>query len=365
LGRGATRLSQPVLILGIETSCDETSAAVVADGRRVLSNLIASQVAVHRPYGGVVPELASRQHLTHIGPIVDAALQQAGAGLENLSAVAVTQGPGLVGSLLVGLSFGKSIAYARGIPLLAVDHLEGHIRAVYLENPEPVPHPAVSLVVSGGHTSLYLMEEEACYRLLARTRDDAAGEAYDKVAKRLGLGYPGGPVLDRLARQGDAQAIPLPVAKISDRSDDFSFSGLKTAVLRAIAERGIEPLAPGADPSTRRDIVDLAAGFQKAVVSALYRTTRRVAQRERALSLLVSGGVAANSLLRSTFRELGSELGIPVRFPSVALSTDNAAMIAAAGYLKYRRREFAGLDLDADVELKLGEGPGRRSRRHL
>jgi N6-L-threonylcarbamoyladenine synthase len=357
-------VSDPVLILGIETSCDETSAAVVADGRRILSNLIASQVAVHHPYGGVVPELASRQHLAHIGPIVDAALRQASVRLEDLSAVAVTQGPGLVGSLLVGLSFGKSLAYARKIPLLAVDHIEGHIRAVYLESPEPIPHPAVSLVVSGGHTSLFLMEQEARYRLLAKTRDDAAGEAYDKVAKRLGLGYPGGPILDRLARQGDPEAIPFPVAKISDRSDDFSFSGLKTAVLRVIAERDIEPLAKGADPSSRGDILDLAAGFQKAVVRALYRTTRRVARREGARAILVSGGVAANSLLRSTFQELGSALGIPAIFPSVALSTDNAAMIAAAGYLKYRRGEFAGLDLDADVELRLGQASGSRSHRH-
>lgn len=353
-----------MLILGIETSCDETSAAVVADGRRILSNVIASQAAVHGPYGGVVPELASRQHLAHIGPIVNEALRQAGARLPELGAVAITQGPGLVGSLLVGISFGKSMAYALKIPLLAVNHLEGHIRAAYLESREAIPHPAVSLVVSGGHTSLYFMEEEGVYRLLGQTRDDAAGEAYDKIAKRLGLGYPGGPVLDRLARLGNSDSIPLPVAKISDASDDFSFSGLKTAVLRALAERGIGPLAPGEDPLGRPDILDLAASFQKAVVRALVEKTRRVASRQRARAILVSGGVAANSLLRASFHMVGRELGIPVVFPSVALSTDNAAMIAAAGYLKYQRAEFSGLDLNADVELKLGAGAGRRSPRH-
>ncbi len=356
-----------MLILGIESSCDETSAAVVEDGRRILANLIASQISVHSRYGGVVPELASRQHLAHIGPIVDAALERAGVGLERIDAVAVTQGPGLVGSLLVGLCFAKSVAYARNIPLLAVDHLEGHIRAAYMERPasEPIPYPAVSLVVSGGHTGLYLMKEEARYELVGKTRDDAAGEAYDKVAKRLGLGYPGGPVIDRLARHGDPKAIPLPIAHISDGSQDFSFSGLKTAVLRAIRERGIEALAAGEDPMDRPEILDLAASFQKAVVDALVTTTKPVCRRFHARAILVSGGVAANSGLRAEFGRLGEKLGVPVVFPSVGLSTDNAAMIAAAGYLKYLRREFSGLDLNAEVELRLGEGPERRSRRHL
>ena len=356
-----------MLILGIESSCDETSSAVVEDGRRILSNLISSQVDVHRPYGGVVPELASRQHLAHIGPVVAGALEEADVDLAAIDAVAVTQGPGLIGSLLVGLCFGKAIAYARGIPLLAVDHLEGHIRAAYMERPEsePIPHPVVSLVVSGGHTGLYLMREEAHYELLGKTRDDAAGEAYDKVARRLGLGYPGGPIVDRLAGHGDSRAIPLPVAKISDGSDDFSFSGLKTAVLRVIRERGIEPLAEGEDPMDRRDLLDLAAGFQKAVVDALVTMTKRVSQRVKARGILVSGGVAANSGLRSEFGRLGSKLGVPVVFPSILLSTDNAAMIAAAGYLKYLRKEFAGLDLSAEVELRLGEEGDRRSRRHL
>jgi len=356
-----------VLILGIESSCDETSAAVVEDGRRILSNLVASQVKVHRPYGGVVPELASRQHLSHIGPVVDGALREAGVELSQIGAVAVTQGPGLVGSLLVGLCFGKSIAYARDIPLVAVDHLEGHIRAAYMERDEsePIPHPAVSLVVSGGHTGLYLMREEARYELVGKTRDDAAGEAYDKVAKRLGLGYPGGPVLDRLAAHGDANDIPLPVAKISDGSDDFSFSGLKTAVLRAVRKHGIDPVGEGEDPMGRTDVLNLAASFQKAVVDALVSTTKRVSRRVNARAILVSGGVAANRQLRSEFGRLGEKLKVPVVFPSIALSTDNAAMIAAAGYLKFLRGEFSGPDLNADVELRLGEGGDRRSSRHL
>ena len=354
-----------MLILGIESSCDETSAAVVEDGRRILSNLIASQISVHSPYGGVVPEIASRQHLTHIGPIVDGALREAGVGLGQIDAVAVTQGPGLVGSLLVGLCFGKALAYARQIPLLAVDHIEAHIRAAYLECPETIQHPALSLVVSGGHTSLFLMKEESSYELIGKTRDDAAGEAYDKVAKLLGLEYPGGPILDRLARAGSPKSIDFPVAKISDGSEDFSFSGLKSAVLRTVNSRGIEPVVRGEDPFDRPEIVDLAASFQKAVVRSLISRSESAARRYQVRSILVSGGVAANSLVRAVFAELGEKLAVPVWFPSVTLSTDNAAMVAAAGYLKYVRKEFAGLDLNVDVELRLGEGSDRRSRRHL
>jgi N6-L-threonylcarbamoyladenine synthase len=353
------------LILGIESSCDETSAAVVADGRRILSNVVASQDDVHRPYGGVVPELASRQHLAHIGPIVRGALEEANVSLSDISAIAVTRGPGLVGSLLVGLSFAKSIAYARGIPLVAVDHLEGHIRAVYLESPVEIPHPALALVVSGGHTSLFLLERESEYRLLGKTRDDAAGEAYDKVAKRLGLGYPGGPILDRLARSGDPARFRFAVARFTDGSADFSFSGLKSAVLRAVAERGISPLAAGESPEDRPDLKDLAAGFQHAVVSALVERTETAAIEMKARAILVSGGVAANRELRARFDERAKALGIPVLFPSVKLSTDNAAMIAAAGYLRVLRKELAGMDLNADVEMRLGEKGERRSRRHI
>ncbi|HXV63379.1 MAG TPA: tRNA (adenosine(37)-N6)-threonylcarbamoyltransferase complex transferase subunit TsaD [Vicinamibacteria bacterium] len=354
-----------MLVLGIETSCDETSAAVVEDGRRILSNLVASQVATHSPFGGVVPELASRQHLSKIGPIVDGALKKAGVGLDAIEGIAVTQGPGLIGSLLVGLSFGKAIAYARKIPIVAVDHLEGHIRAVYIESPEEIPHPAVSLVVSGGHTSLFLMEEESRYRLLGKTRDDAAGEAYDKVAKRLGLGYPGGPILDKLAALGDAKTHPFTVAKFSDGSEDFSFSGLKTAVLRAIQEHGIEPLGEGEDAASRKDLCDLAASFQRTVVKSLVERTRHAVKRHRARAVLVSGGVAANRELRATFEKTSERLGVPVLFPSLSLSTDNAAMIAAAGYLKLLRGETSGLDLNANVELRLGEEGARRSRQYL
>ena len=352
-----------MFLLGIESSCDETSAAVVEDGRRILSNVVASQNDVHAPFGGVVPELASRQHLKKIGPVVDRALKDASLRLSDIDAVAVTQGPGLIGSLLVGVSFAKSIAYARGVPLVAVDHLEGHIRAVYLESGEPIPHPAISLVVSGGHTSLFLMEEEATYELIAKTRDDAAGEAYDKVAKRLGLGYPGGPVLDRLARLGDPQAFEFSLPKFSDGSEDFSFSGLKSAVLRAIHERPVPPLDNSEDPETRRDLCDLAASFQRTVVKSLTTRTESAVKRQHARAILVSGGVAANRELRESFETLGRKLSIPAIFPSVKMSTDNAAMIAAAGYLKIQRNELSDLGLNADVELRLGEAGERRAGR--
>ena len=353
-----------MLLLGIESSCDETSAAVVEDGRRILSNVVASQDDVHAPFGGVVPELASRQHLKTIGPVVDRALKDASLRLSDIDAVAVTQGPGLIGSLVVGVSFAKSVAYARGVPLVAVDHIEGHIRAVYLESENAIPHPAISLVVSGGHTSLFLMQEEACYRLIAKTRDDAAGEAYDKVAKKLGLGYPGGPVLDRLARLGDPGAFAFSLPRFSDGSEDFSFSGLKSAVLRAILERPLPPLAGGENPETRGDICDLAASFQRTVVKMLTTRTESAVKRHRARAMLVSGGVAANRELRETFEALSKKLSIPAIFPSVAMSTDNAAMIAAAGYLKIQRRELSDLGLNADVELKLGEARGPRAGRH-
>ena len=353
-----------MLLLGIESSCDETAAAVVEDGRRILSNVVASQDDVHAPFGGVVPELASRQHLKTIGPVVDRALKAASLRLSDIDAVAVTQGPGLIGSLVVGVSFAKSIAYARGVPLVAVDHIEGHIRAVYLESEAPIPHPAVSLVVSGGHTSLFLMQEEACYRLIGKTRDDAAGEAYDKVAKKLGLGYPGGPVLDRLARLGDPGAFAFSLPRFSDGSEDFSFSGLKSAVLRAILERPLPPLASGENPETRGDICDLAASFQRTVVKMLTTRTESAVKRHRARAMLVSGGVAANRELRETFEALSKKLSIPAIFPSVAMSTDNAAMIAAAGYLKIQRGELSDLGLNADVELKLGEARGPGAGRH-
>ena len=351
-----------MLILGIETSCDETSASVVEDGARILSNIVSSQVEVHAPFGGVVPEIASRHHLQTLRPVVERALHDAGTRLEDLDAVAVTQGPGLIGALLVGICFAKSLAYGRGLPLLTVDHIEGHIRAAYVEAEQPIDHPALALVVSGGHTSLFLMKEEANYRLIGKTRDDAAGEAYDKVAKRLGLGYPGGPIIDRLAGSGDPMRFPLPVAKISDGSEDFSFSGLKTAVMRTVERHEIAVCQPGDEPGS--DIRDLCASFQKAVIDALLSRVSRAARSHRARAVIISGGVAANSALRSESARLAREIGIPMLFPSLSLSTDNAAMIAAAGYLKARRGEFSEMDAVADVELRLGEAGPRRSGRY-
>ena len=353
-----------MLILGIETSCDETSAAVVEDGRRIRSNVVSSQVAQHARFGGVVPEIASRQHLVNLSPVVRQALEDAGIGVNDVEAVAVTNGPGLIGALLAGVSFAKAFAFAREIPLVGVDHIEGHIRACYLEGGE-VPHPALALVVSGGHTSLFLMEAEGSYRLLGKTRDDAAGEAYDKLAKRLGLGYPGGPILDRLAQRGDAGRYLFSLPHFSDGARlDFSFSGLKTQVLRLIEHEGIEPLAEGEDPFRRQDLRDLAASFQSAVVRALTRSVDRALEAVEARSVLLSGGVAANSALRARFHALGQERGLPVFYPSIALSTDNAAMIAAAGHLALLRGETAGPELTADTELRLGEAGPRRSRRH-
>lgn len=353
-----------MLILGIETSCDETSAAVVEDGRRILSNVVSSQVAQHAAYGGVVPEIASRQHLVNLTPVVTQALTDAGVGLDDIEAVAVTNGPGLIGALLAGVSFAKAFAFGRGIPLVGVDHIEGHIRACYLEGGD-VPHPALALVVSGGHTNLFLMETEGNYRLLGKTRDDAAGEAYDKLAKRLGLGYPGGPILDRLAQRGDASRHLFSLPHFSDGARlDFSFSGLKTQVLRLIEHEDIEPLADGEDPFDREDLRDLAASFQSAVVRALRRSVDRALPMFEAKAVLLSGGVAANSALRASFLALGKEQDLPVFYPSIALSTDNAAMIAAAGHLALLRGEAAGPELTANTELRLGEAGPRRSRRH-
>ena len=353
-----------MLILGIETSCDETSAAVVEDGKRILSNVVSSQAALHAPFGGVVPEIASRQHLHNLTPVTEKALADAGLTAADLDAVAVTKGPGLVGALLAGVCFAKAFAFARGIPIVGVDHIEGHIRACYLDADE-VPHPALALVVSGGHTSLFRVEDEGRYELLGKTRDDAAGEAYDKLAKRLGLGYPGGPVLDRLARRGDPSRHLFSLPHFSDGARlDFSFSGLKTQALRTIEGDEIPPLAPDKDPDDRADLRDLAAGFQSAVVRALSRSVERALEVVPAKSVLLSGGVAANSALRERFRALGEERGLPVFYPTVALSTDNAAMIAAAGSLALQRGETAGPDLTANTELRLGDEGPLRSTRH-
>ncbi len=355
-------------ILGIESSCDETAAAVVEqvdDPARpwlIRSSVIASQVEIHREWGGVVPELASRQHLRDICGVVERSLDEAGVDLRDLDAIAVTQGPGLVGSLLVGLSFAKSLAASIDRPLVPVHHLAGHIESLFLHN-GPLPLPAVVLVVSGGHTSLYLVPVPGRYQLIGRTRDDAAGEAYDKVAKLLGLGYPGGPIIDRLARQGDDRAIDFPSTRITHRDRnapelpgrfDFSFSGIKTAVLRHVKARAASADGEAAGhPFTDRDVADICASFQRTVVEVLVDRLFEAAWRSRAASVGIAGGVSANSRLRHDALQRGEQLGLPVYLPTLALSTDNAAMIAAAGLRRLGMGVRAGLDLNADPSLVL------------
>jgi N6-L-threonylcarbamoyladenine synthase len=339
------------LVLGIETSCDETAAAVVEDGRRVLSSVVSSQAAVHAPYGGVVPELASRHHIENIAPVVETAMRDAGAGFSDLDAVAVTQGPGLVGSLLVGVQAAKAIALVHGKPLVPVHHVAGHVAAAFLAHGD-LPLPALALVVSGGHTSLYDVPEEGVHRLLGRTRDDAAGEAFDKVAKLLGLGYPGGPVIDRLAEGANDRAVEFTVARIKDGRSDFSFSGVKTAVLLHVKREGIPPVSGPSDvpPHVR----DLVASFQRAVVTALVRGLVRAAREHRPRSLILTGGVAANTLLRRESERAARELGLPIFIPPLSLTTDNAAMIAAAGFVAFRRGARGDLAMNAEPHLPLG-----------
>jgi N6-L-threonylcarbamoyladenine synthase len=348
-----------MLMLGIETSCDETAAAVVqetGDVERpwaIRSSVIASQIPIHREWGGVVPELASRQHIRDICGVVDRAMDDAKVGWRDLGAVAVTHGPGLVGSLLVGVSFAKAAAAAAGLPLVGVHHLAGHIESLVLQNGE-IPLPAIVLVVSGGHTSLYLVDEPGHYQRLSRTRDDAAGEAYDKVAKLLGLGYPGGPVVDRLARSGNDRAISLPTTRLThaDRNApelkgdlDFSFSGLKTAVLRHVKSTP-HPLSDG-------EVADICATFQRVVVTALIDRSFEAARRYQARSIGVAGGVSANSRLRAELQSHGDKREMPTFVPSLQLSTDNAAMIAAAGLRRFRAGFTSSLDLNADAALAL------------
>jgi N6-L-threonylcarbamoyladenine synthase len=366
------------LILGIESSCDETAAAIVAGGRRVLSSVVASQIEMHRKYGGVVPELASREHLRQIVPVVREAVEQAGIKLPDLDAIAVTQGPGLVGSLLVGVTYGKVLALALGKPLVGVNHLEGHVHAVLLEahaagrRPEL---PAVCLIVSGGHTILYHVKSESSngaarftYARIGGTRDDAAGEAYDKVARMLALGYPGGPVIDRLAAHGDPRAVRFAEPKMKGNVFDFSFSGIKTAVLYhlranpqlqpeidarlaslARGERSADALRALCSPET----LGLVASFQRSVVDNLVNRTLAATQQFAARTVLVSGGVAANSELRRAFESEAQGRSLDVYFPSRALSTDNAAMIAAAGYPRFLARLFEDSSLNAEPNLPL------------
>ena len=344
-----------MLTLGIESSCDETAAAVIADGTRVLSNVIYSQIATHKKYGGVVPELASREHLEKIEGVVDEALKTAGVTYAELGGIAVTQGPGLVGSLLVGINFAKAVAFATGKPIVGINHIEGHVYSTAFEFPPP-EYPALALVVSGGHTNLFLIPEPEKYKLVARTRDDAAGEAFDKVSKLIGLGYPGGPVIDLLAKLGNKRAIIFPLAEIKEKdgsglSLDFSFSGLKTAVLRHVREHQIEPVVDPNNPGEQ--ILDLCASFQNAVVRALIRSLRKASERFQPRTILLAGGVACNSELRAAVQKLADELKIPAYIPSPIYTTDNATMIAAAGYPKLLRGEHLGWDASADVSLRL------------
>jgi N6-L-threonylcarbamoyladenine synthase len=374
-------------LLAIETSCDETAAAVIAETAdavrpwRICSNVVASQAAIHREWGGVVPELASRQHVRDICGVYEAALDHASVGIDDIGAVAVTRGPGLVGSLLVGVAFGKALAWSRGIPIVPVHHLAGHIESLTLAHGE-LPLPSAVLVVSGGHTSLYFIEQPGHYQLIGRTRDDAAGEAYDKVAKLLGLGYPGGPAIDRVARTGNDRAYDFPASRLTHadrnaprptadgilpleiaRRIDFSFSGLKTAVLRLVRERtgtnpdvrALKAAASDAAGATlpASDVADIAASFQRTVVEALLGRTFEAARWLGARSVGIAGGVSANSRLRTDAEIRAASYGIPVFIPPLALSTDNAAMIGAAGFRKLRKAGPGELDFNAESSLNL------------
>jgi N6-L-threonylcarbamoyladenine synthase len=331
-------------ILGIESSCDETAAAVVGDGRDVLSNVVHSQAALHAVYGGVVPEIAGRSHLQQILPVIDAALEQARVSLAEIDAIAVTSAPGLIGSLLVGVSAAKALAYARGIPLVAVHHIHAHVYAATMEHVERA-YPCLALVVSGGHTALYRADNELDLHMLAATRDDAAGEAFDKVAHLLGLGYPGGPAVARLAERGNPRAISFPRYRPRDDESGFSFSGIKTAVLYHV--RGQDARAPTPTPDRIPDAADVAASFEMAVVDVLVDECLRAAESTGLTTILVAGGVACNRSLRKHMSERATQRGLRAVFPSPAYCTDNAVMVAGLGYHLLNARRTAGLDLDA------------------
>ncbi len=351
-----------MLVLGIETSCDETAAAVLDSDGRTLSSIVASQFFAHGKYGGVVPDLASREHLRAIVPVVRDALSEAGVSLAALSAIAVTAGPGLIGSLLVGITYAKALCLATGLPLIGVNHIEGHIHAVLFEQKGKIEFPALALVVSGGHTHLYKVPENLDYKLLGKTRDDAAGEAYDKVGKLLGFPYPGGPFIDRLSPFGNPDAVKFTLAKMKGNALDFSFSGLKTAALRWVESHDVaaeidarralvNPSLEELRAATPQPTLDMLASFQKTVIAELLRRAVSSAEQIDARSIVISGGVACNAGLR--LAAPAAVHGIPVYFPSPGLSTDNAAMIAAAAFPKLLRREFSPLSLQADANLSI------------
>ena len=335
-----------ILILGIESSCDETAAAVVKNGREVLSNVISSQIELHKLYGGVVPEIASRKHIEKINQVVEEALKDADVTLDDLDAIGVTYGPGLVGALLVGVSAAKAISYAKKIPLVGVHHIEGHISANYIENKQLEP-PFVCLVVSGGHTHLVIVRDYGKYEIIGKTRDDAAGEAYDKVARAIGLGYPGGPKIDKLSKEGNPDAIKFPRAKIEDAPYDFSFSGLKSAVLNYLNAAKMK--------GENINDADLAASFQKAVCDVLVEHAIRAAKEYGFDKLAIAGGVASNSTLRASMEKACAENQIQFYHPSPIFCTDNAAMIGAAAYYEFWAGTRHGWDLNAVPNLKLGE----------
>ncbi len=339
-------MNEDIYILAIESSCDETAAAVVKNGRTVLSNVIYSQIALHTLYGGVVPEIASRKHIEKINPVIEEALSEAKMTLEEMTAVAVTYGPGLVGALLVGVAEAKAIAYAAGKPLIGVHHIEGHVSANFIEHPDLEP-PFVCLIVSGGHTHLVIVKDYGEFEILGRTRDDAAGEAFDKVARAVGLGYPGGPKIDQAARDGNPDAIDFPRGKVEGAPYDFSFSGLKSCVLNYInhAKMTGEEVC----------VADLAASFQQSVVDSLVSRTIAAAGEYGYRKVAIAGGVASNTVLRAGMEKACRKAGLSLYYPSPGLCTDNAAMIGAAGYYEYVRGNLSGWDLNAVPNLQLGE----------
>lgn len=338
-------MKKNIKILAIESSCDETAAAVVENGRCVLSNIIASQIDVHVLYGGVVPEIASRKHIEVISSVVDSALREAKVTLDDIDVIAVTYGPGLVGALLVGLQYAKGLAYATNKPLIGVNHIEGHISANFIQNKELMP-PFVCLVVSGGHTCIVYMEDFGKFKILGQTRDDAAGEAFDKVARAIGLGYPGGPKIDKLARQGNPDSIKFPRANFHEKTLDFSFSGVKSAVLNYLNAANMK--------HQEINKADVAASFQKAVVGVLTENAFSACSEMKVNRIVVAGGVAANTCLRETLMREGEKRGIEILIPEFILCTDNAVMIGSAAYFEYLNGNFASLDLNAVPNLKLG-----------